>query len=87
MKIDLTTLHINAFLFGIMLTGLQVILVFLFTDRIWLTLVSDAEGVGELDVLITGAFFTPVYALSQVVKRFAGINGNGHPKKENVPYD
>ena len=84
----MTTLHINALLYGILLSLLQIGLAFMFWQMVKDNTIANLIGNNEEYALVVlGAFFSPVYALSQVVKKFAGINGNGHPKKENVPYD
>ena len=87
----MTTLHINALLFGVMLTILQGLLGWLWGAYIFERLSGQSNNLEATELILAATlpvFFSPVYALSQVVKRFAGINGDGHKKKaEGVPYD
>ena len=92
----MTTLHINALLYGLMLCLLTVAMLGIL---FWPVLPAQSQTPfemmiqdGDLDAVETvvlAGVFSPVYALSQVVKRFAGINGGGkQPKSEGgVPHD
>ena len=85
----MTTLHINALIYGLMLSLLQAGLAYIWAYGL-LPQLRQWDDLGAVELIIGATlpiFFSPVYALSQVVKKFAGINGNGHKKAEGVPYD